>query len=482
MDNELGNSNENTQIATSMVLREVGDYELLNLLGIGGMGEVFLARQKSIGRQVAVKILLPALANNQCYLDRFFREVRTLAKVEHPGVVMAIEAGFDKNVCFFSMMYADGSDLMRMLNANGVFDEREALGIIRQVAVALDYVWDKHRIIHRDIKPANIILTKEHQVKILDMGISKIDVDNDEDDEELTRVGTMIGSPYYISPEQARDDKIDFRTDMYSLGVTLYVMLTQKTPFNGTSTLAIVTQHFEHPVPDPREINQSLSSGTVALIEKMMAKQPDKRYPSWRALIKTIDQLDQKISASRQTSSQPALSLNTLGGKFQSAMADWRIFYFTAALVIAVALLVIGLLLNRVQQEYRFREQGLENIIKFAENCSPEQRGQAIRKLHYLINNGSAVQAERGQKLLSELHRAIRLSSADKIELKVKDALQTITSQAVQLEKQHKYAAAADLWRYYLKNSPLHKHKLFIKEAEKAIIYFEQMERDSREY
>jgi serine/threonine protein kinase len=481
MNSELIDSGDITQITTSAALREVGDYELLHMIGIGGMGEIFLARQKSVDRQVAIKILLPALANNQSYLDRFFREVRTLAKIEHPGVVRAIEAGFDKNVCFFSMMYADGSDLMRMINSNGVFDELEALGIIKQVSKALDYVWDKHRIIHRDIKPANIVLTKDHQVKILDLGISKTAFE-DEDDEELTRAGTMIGSPYYISPEQARDDKIDFRTDMYSLGVTLYVMLTQKTPFEGSSTIAIVTKHFNDAIPDPRKLNPSLNSGTVALIEKMMAKQPDKRYSSWEELIKTIDQLEHKITTFRQTSSQTFFSLNAFKNKINYAFADRRIFYFTATFILILAILIIFLLMQKFQQKHRDREQLLTNIIKFAEKCSPEQRALAIRKLHYLINNGSATQAEYGHKRLAELHRNIRTASADKIEVKVRDALQTINNQTVKLEKQHKYDEAAELWRYYLKHSPLHKNKLFTKEAEKAIIYFEQSKQESKEY
>lgn len=274
----------------------IGDYQIIKHIGLGGMGEIFLAKQLSMDRDVALKILHSALVKDKAYLERFFREVRTLAAIEHPNVIQAIEAGVDDGRCYFSMMYIDGYDIASKLDKDEVFEESEALRIIHDTAGALEYVWEKHKTLHRDIKPANIMLTYEDNIlKLMDLGISKkLSADPEP---SLTVEGMMVGSPAYVSPEQARAEKdIDFRVDIYSLGATYYHMLTGEPPYDNDSSMGIIAKHLTEPIPDIRKTNKKLSIMSKKLIDKMMAKNREKRFSSWQELIEEIKKIHSKIN------------------------------------------------------------------------------------------------------------------------------------------------------------------------------------------
>lgn len=210
----------------------VGGFRIERLLGKGGMGEVYLARQLSMDRDVALKILPPSMTQDEEDVQRFIQEVRLAARLNHPHIVMAHEAGKDNGVYYLAMGYVKGDTLAELLAGGGVLEERDALAITQRMAGALAHAWDKFRILHRDIKPANIILDEDGDPKLMDMGLSK----SLNEDTGMTMAGSVMGTPNYMSPEQAHGEgELDCRSDMYSLGATLYHMLSGTMPFDGSS-------------------------------------------------------------------------------------------------------------------------------------------------------------------------------------------------------------------------------------------------------
>ncbi len=264
----------------------VGDFVLKSKLGTGGMGEVWLAYHAAMDRHVALKILSPKFTSNQLFLDRFMKEAKNSGKLFHPNIVTAYHAGVDNGVYYLAISYVDGKNLRDRIDAGEIMLEREALLITRAIVDALDYAWTECKIVHRDIKPANIIIDKKGVAKVLDLGISKsIDEDN-----TLTMTGTFVGTPFYMSPEQALGDKnIDFRADIYSLGATLYHMVTGTVPFDASTAMAIISRHLKDPLPPANERNPALTSQCCTLLEIMMAKRREERPQSWQELREDID-------------------------------------------------------------------------------------------------------------------------------------------------------------------------------------------------
>ncbi len=266
----------------------LGGYTLEELLGQGGMGEVWLATQSSIGRKVALKILSPSLSRDKEFINRFNNEMKLIGRLDHPGIVSAYAAGNSNGFYFLSTYFVDGKTVASELESGKVFEEKEALIIARKVAEALKYAWEKHRILHRDVKPANIMVDKGGEVKLMDMGISKCL----NEDTSITMTGIIVGTPYYMSPEQAKAEKdIDFRADIYSLGATLYYMLTGRLPYDATSAMAILARVISEQATEIRKINSNVSPGCEKLISKMMAKNKDQRYASWQEVIDEIDEI-----------------------------------------------------------------------------------------------------------------------------------------------------------------------------------------------
>ncbi len=266
--------------------KKIGGYEIIRRLGAGGMGEVWLARQTAMDRKIALKILSPALTTNVKFVERFLKEVKTSAKLEHSNIVTAHDAGVDGTVHYLAMSYVDGVLLEDHLKFKKILPEKEALRIVRSIAEALNYAWTEFHIIHRDVKPSNIMLDRKGTAKLMDMGISKSLFD----ETSLTITGTTVGTPFYMSPEQARaDDNIDCRTDIYSLGATLYHLVTGEVPYNGSTVLEILTKLITSPFSPPQSKNPELSAACSALIEVMMEKNPDMRPKDWNAAIEDID-------------------------------------------------------------------------------------------------------------------------------------------------------------------------------------------------
>ncbi len=265
---------------------EVGDFKLLEPIGSGAMGEVWLAEQTSMNRRVALKVLFPHLASDRRFVDRFDREVKNSAKLSHPNIVTAFHAGRDKGVHYLAISFVKGRSIEEIIEDDGPFSEKDALKIILALVSALEYAWEECRILHRDIKPSNIILNEKGIPMLLDMGISK----SLDEDTALTMTGTVVGTPYYMSPEQAvASEDLDFRTDMYSLGATLYHMLSGVVPFDASTAMAIIMKHINDAYPPIREKNIDISVECEALLKRMMEKEREKRPSSWSELSKDIE-------------------------------------------------------------------------------------------------------------------------------------------------------------------------------------------------
>lgn len=265
----------------------VGNFKLLRKLGTGGMGDVYLAEQSSLERKVALKVLPPAMTRDQNTTERFLQEMRNQAALNHPNIATAFDAGQDRDIYYLAMEYVEGVDLARILDKRERLPEREALRIALEVARGLDYAWYKRKIIHRDIKPGNIIISKDAEVRILDMGLSRSMTEM----VDLSGTNYLVGTPLYMSPEQIDSDTVlDFRTDMYSLGTTLYHMLTGVTPYAGKTVTQILGQRATKDPPSIRQLNPDVSEGCAAVVRAMMARKRDERFADWPAVMASINQ------------------------------------------------------------------------------------------------------------------------------------------------------------------------------------------------
>ena len=264
----------------------IGGYEIVAKLGQGGMGAVFKATQLSVGRAVALKVLPPRLAKNKAFVARFLREARSAAKLDHPNVVQAIDAGEAGGYHYFAMEFIEGESVEHMLKAAGGLPERQALEIVRDIGRALNYAHEAG-IIHRDIKPGNVLVTRDGTAKLADLGLAR---ETASQATSLTQAGFAIGTPDYISPEQVRGDTdLDGRSDIYSLGATLYHMLTGEPPFAGGSSNEVMAKHLADPIPNARKVNPQASMAATRIVWKAMAKAREKRYATAGDMVQDIE-------------------------------------------------------------------------------------------------------------------------------------------------------------------------------------------------
>ncbi len=264
------------QEAKELLNQQIPGYQLLEKLGQGAMGIVYKARQLSMDRFVAVKVLHPRFASKEDFLERFTREAHLAAKFSSNNVVQAIDVGSAGPLHYFVMEYVEGTTIKDELEGRKKqFSEEEALDIVLQIAQALRQA-HRRNLIHRDIKPANIMLTKDGIAKLADLGIAR-----ETNDRVLARAekGLTIGTPYYIAPEQIRGkEDIDSRADIYSLGATLYHMVTGQPPFPGSNKQDVLRAHLKKRLTPPDHLNPQLSSGLGEVIEWMLQKDPELRY------------------------------------------------------------------------------------------------------------------------------------------------------------------------------------------------------------
>lgn len=266
-------------------------YTLKRKLGQGGMAAVFLAVQESFGREVALKIMAPSLAKEPDFANRFLREARTMANLSHPYIIMVHDVGSAGGLHYYAMALHKGGDLTQRIRNGGV-TVQEALRITKQVADALAYAHEQG-IVHRDIKPDNVLFRERDDAAILtDFGIAK-SLNNDEN--QLTQAGSTVGTPKYMSPEQARGQRVDGRADLYSLGCVLYEMLTGQPPYLAEEAVTLAIKHIQAPIPRlPGELSR-----LQPLLDRMLAKEAAQRHPNGHALIADIDALLQPPKSAR---------------------------------------------------------------------------------------------------------------------------------------------------------------------------------------
>ena len=270
--------------------RVIGGYELISRVGQGAMGSVFKARQVTLDRIVALKILPPSIAKDAEYIDRFQREARASAKLNHPNIVQGIDVGRDEaaNLWYFAMEYVDGPTLRQLVKEQKSIPERRALEIARDMARALECA-QKQGIVHRDVKPDNILVNSRGEAKLADLGLAK----QTKEDASLTQVGQAVGTPHYMAPEQARGatDQFDTRTDIYALGATLYHLVTGQTPFKAETSAAVMAMHLTEKVPLAHRTSAQVSEGFGRLIARMMAKEREQRVQTPADLLREIERL-----------------------------------------------------------------------------------------------------------------------------------------------------------------------------------------------
>ncbi|MBI2194069.1 MAG: serine/threonine protein kinase [Planctomycetes bacterium] len=272
----------------------LGRYEIVAKLGEGGMGKVYQARHKTTGQIVALKVLRPSLARKQQFVERFYREARAAAALKHPNLVGAIEVGESNGFHFFAMEYVEGATLLKVIEKQGAIPEAGALTIAHQVASVLDTALQQ-RIVHRDIKPENLMVMPDRSMKLMDMGLAKEQGD-DHDTKEISG-GGIVGTPMYASPEQVRGEKdLDVRSDIYSLGLTLYHAVTGELPYQGATAALIMAKQLNEPLTDPRRKNPNLSLNFVMMLKRMTEKDRERRYQTPQELLHAIRNCRERLA------------------------------------------------------------------------------------------------------------------------------------------------------------------------------------------
>jgi uncharacterized RDD family membrane protein YckC len=271
-------------IADGLAGTRLQHFQLVRLLGRGGMGAVYYGTDVSLDRPVAVKVLALDVAHDPEVVERFEREARAQARLRHPNVAQIYFIGEDRGFHFFVMEYLEGPGLDAFLSKGTGLPWTEAtdytLAAARGLRAAL-----AHGFVHRDVKPSNLMLDNEAGIKILDFGLVK----STHGDAQLTRDGAIIGSPLYMSPEQGRGQTADHRSDIYSLGCTLYHMLAGRPPFSGPSPVGIITMHVTDRAPALRDLNPQVPQALARIVERMMAKKPDDRFADYDELIAALE-------------------------------------------------------------------------------------------------------------------------------------------------------------------------------------------------
>lgn len=278
-------------------LKKVAGFTVLEKLGQGAMGAVFKARQESLDRIVALKVLPPSIAKDKNFTERFLREARAVGKLNHPHIVRGIDVGKDEatGLWYLAMEFVDGPSVGDVLKKEGKLDESRVRKIAREVLEALDYV-QTNGIVHRDIKPDNILLDDDSRTKLADLGLAKR-VDPDALDSSLTQTGKAVGTPHYMSPEQVRGEleQVDAQSDLYGLGGTLYHMVTGKTPYPGNTGAAIMAAHLTDAVPLAHKTLPEVSEPFSRLLARMMEKEKADRPKSAEEVLRRLDTLEEEL-------------------------------------------------------------------------------------------------------------------------------------------------------------------------------------------
>ncbi len=266
--------------------RTLGDFHILRRIGAGGMGQVYLARQTSLKREVALKLLRDELNANLTALARFQAEAQAVAKLNHPNIVHIHQIGESDGVRYMVLEFVEGRNLRDYLARKGPPDLPIALSVVRQVTLALQKAHEQG-IVHRDIKPENILVTRKVEVKVTDFGLSRFFA-GETPATNITQSGVTLGTPLYMSPEQVQGHAVDHRSDIYSFGVTCFHLLAGEPPFRGTSAFDVALKHVQEQPRQLSGLRPDLPAELCGMVHKMMAKKPEERYQSARDVLRDL--------------------------------------------------------------------------------------------------------------------------------------------------------------------------------------------------
>ncbi|PTX60247.1 serine/threonine protein kinase [Melghirimyces profundicolus] len=276
-----------------------GRYQIIERVGGGGMAVVYKANDTALGRHVAVKVMNESLSHDEAFIRRFHREARAAGSLSHPNVVNVYDAGSEGHTYYMVMEYIEGPTLMELIRDRGRIPPGEAVAIASQICDGLAHAHE-NGIVHRDIKPHNIMSTPGGHFKLTDFGISRSTRSS-----TITKTGYVMGSVHYFSPEQARGEGAGYPSDLYSLGVVLFEMVTGRLPFDGEEAVAIALKHLQEPVPDPRTFSPDVPEELCRILSRAMEKMPEKRFGSARELGNALRNLHAAPTGNRETNRRP---------------------------------------------------------------------------------------------------------------------------------------------------------------------------------
>jgi len=291
-------------------LPEIPGFKILKILGRGGMANVYLGLQESMEREVAIKVMLPQLLTDPSFGDRFLREARIAAKLAHPHIVAVIDVGVAGDMYYMAMEYHPGGDLKAKIRKG--LGQKEAIRIMKDIAGALDYA-HKNGFVHRDIKPDNILFSRSGSAVLSDFGIARAA----DGGTQLTQTGSVVGTPHYMSPEQAQGKEVDGRADLYSLGIMFFQMLVGTVPFSGDSALSIGIKHIRDPIP---RLPEGLGKYQTFL-DKLLAKEPDDRWQTGADVVRTLEVLE----AEGSLADSDTLAATMISGQVQATVVSGQI-------------------------------------------------------------------------------------------------------------------------------------------------------------
>jgi hypothetical protein len=264
--------------------RLAGRYELQDLAGSGGMSSVYKARDTVLERTVAIKILHDHYSDDPEYVERFRREARELARLNHPNIVTVIDRGEFEGRQFIVFEHVDGETLKSLVERSGPMPVDQAVSLVHQVARGLAFAHEQG-IVHRDVKPHNVLIDENGTAKVTDFGIAR----SLDPAEGLTETGTLLGTSEYIAPEQASGGPVDERSDQYSLAIVLYELITGEPPYTGDNFMAVAVKHIQEPVPSVRDRRPDVSPRLDAILGRALAKRPEDRFPTTEAMMAALE-------------------------------------------------------------------------------------------------------------------------------------------------------------------------------------------------
>jgi serine/threonine-protein kinase len=385
----------------------VGGFEVIEKIGSGVMGDVYKAKQLSMDRVVALKVLSPRFSKDASYVERFIAEARTVGAIGHPNLVQVYDAGEQDGNYFFAMEFIDGPTVQELIEKNGKVTPKEAATYTRDVGKAL-VAAEKVGIVHRDIKPANIMVTSHDIAKLCDLGLAK---------KATAAPGTanasVVGTPYYMPPEQGRGEEVDARSDIYALGATLYHMLTGKTPFTAPTPTGVIMAHATDVLVPPHKVDITIPRGLSAIVMKMMMKNPTDRYQS---AVELVDDLETYL-AGRRPKAEKDMPLTT--GKKKGVTTGHRepvpaapktlkeklkplIIAASVVVVLAIAAIIV---LTRPDEYSVTAQQRLQE----AEKAVGRDKELALQSLVTDVKRtpDSTPFIEKGEKMLTEIRSAM---------------------------------------------------------------------------